>query len=178
MKKLLTFSLLVHFSFAFDHAKVNRFFVCHEATSVIKVEGYRCNAFFNYMIDTHYGITPYMNEKGMIRDYLIAGEIKNDSHWKVIGKATDQEALEKAQETANRNIPVIALWSNPQKPQTGQSAFIIPGKLSPSGSWGLKVPHAINYQRNSKKNSFIGKKLSYAFGKDKKESVTLHYYQK
>ncbi|WKN42713.1 hypothetical protein [Tunicatimonas pelagia] len=97
--------------------------------------------------------------------YMTVSEIydflENDSHWKLLGKGYEQSTLEKAQKLANRKRAVIAVYLNEE--QLGQIAYILPGDMAPSGSWGLRVPNSGTFNASVPEKSYTGKGLSYSF---------------
>lgn len=120
-----------------------------------------CRNSITKMISEFYKIDDFKNVNG---DYVIYDSIQpivmKGSTWVKLGKASKQEALNKAQEAANDGNATIAIDVSESY---GQVAMIIPGKLTHSGSWKLKVPNTAALVNYDASKSFAGKSLSYAF---------------
>ncbi|MEM6841430.1 MAG: hypothetical protein AAF944_24200 [Bacteroidota bacterium] len=97
--------------------------------------------------------------------YMAVSEIyehlEKDSQWQLIGKGYEQPVLQQAQELANAKKAVIAIYLNEDR--IGQLSYILPGKLSPSGSWGMQVPNSAAFITNAVEKSYVEKGLSYSF---------------
>ncbi len=91
-----------------------------------------------------------------INDYL-----ENNTQWKLLGKGYDQAVLEQAQNLANKKRAVIAIYLNEER--LGQLAYILPGDMTASGSWGLKVPNSGAFNASAPEKSYKDKGLSYSF---------------
>jgi hypothetical protein len=120
-----------------------------------------CRNSITKMISEFYKIDDLKNEKG---DYVIYDSIQPivnaSNNWIKLGNANNQKALTKAQEAANNGNATIAV----DIAETyGQVAMIIPGNLTNSGSWKLKVPNTAALVNYDAKKSFANKPLSYAF---------------
>lgn len=120
-----------------------------------------CRNSITKMISEFYKIDDFKNVNG---DYVIYDSIqsivKKKSAWVKLGEANNQEALNKAQEAANNGNATIAIDVSESY---GQVAMIIPGKLTHSGSWKLKVPNTAALVNYDASKSFANKSLSYAF---------------
>ena len=120
-----------------------------------------CRNSITKMISEFYGISDFKNAQG---DYVVYDSIQSiiakSSNWKKLGKASDQKVLEKAQEAANNGNATIAIDVSESY---GQVAMIIPGKLTNSGSWKLKVPNTAALVNYDATKSYMNKSLSYAF---------------
>ncbi|WP_420574675.1 hypothetical protein [Kordia sp.] len=130
-----------------------------------------CRNSITKMISEFYAINDFKNKDG---DYVIYDSIqpiiKKSDTWVKLGNASDQEALNKAQEAANNGNATIAIDVSQSY---GQVAMIIPGKLTNSGSWKLKVPNTAALVNYSADKSFMNKSLSYAFKST--ENIVLFY---
>lgn len=97
--------------------------------------------------------------------YMTVSEInnylENDTRWKLLGKGYDQDVLEQAQNLANKKRAVVAIYLNEER--LGQLAYILPGDMTNSGSWGLKVPNSGAFNASAPEKSYTGKGLSYSF---------------
>ena len=102
----------------------------------------------------------------------IAKSVKGNSKWTNLGKPYEQKTLDHAQELANSKRAVIAVYENSQG--VGHVVIITPGKLLPSGSWGLNVPNAVSFFPMEPEKSFSQKSLSFAFTKTMMKDVTLY----
>ncbi|MFK7748079.1 MAG: hypothetical protein AB8B65_06800 [Kordia sp.] len=120
-----------------------------------------CRNSITKMITEFYNIGDFRAKDGGFVIYdSIQPIVKRSNDWTKLGNANDQEALSKAQEAANNGKATIAVDVS----QTyGQVAMIIPGKLTKSGSWKLKVPNTAALVNYSADKSFMNKSLSYAF---------------
>ncbi|EDP97944.1 hypothetical protein KAOT1_12042 [Kordia algicida OT-1] len=120
-----------------------------------------CRNSITKMISEFYTIDDFKNENN---EYVIYDSIqpiiKKSDTWVQLGNANDQEALNKAQQAANDGKATLAIDVSESY---GQVAMIIPGKLTNSGSWKLKVPNAAALVNYSADKSFMDKSLSYAF---------------
>ncbi len=120
-----------------------------------------CRNSITKMISEFYNIGDFKNANG---DYVVYDSIqsivKKSENWIQLGKANDQEALNKAQEAANNGNATIAIDVSETY---GQVAMITPGKLTTSGSWKLKVPNTTALVNYDASKSFMNKSLAYAF---------------
>jgi len=133
-----------------------------------------CNKFIGQSVKTVYNIDDFYSES--LGRYMLVSEIsdfvdKNDQ-WQVLGPAYDQEALKEAQERANSKQAVVAIYLN--EDNIGHMSLILPGDLKPSGSWGFQVPNSASFFPTNPENSYIGKSLSYAFGRSHIKDVKLY----
>lgn len=120
-----------------------------------------CRNSITKMITEFYNIGDFRAKDGGFVIYdSIQPIVKRSSAWTKLGNASDQEALNKAQQAANNGKATIAIDVS----QTyGQVAMIIPGKLTKSGSWKSNVPNTAALVNYSADKSFMNKSLSYAF---------------
>ncbi|WP_298514299.1 hypothetical protein [uncultured Kordia sp.] len=120
-----------------------------------------CRNSITKMITEFYNIGDFRATDGGFVIYdSIQPIVKKSNAWTKLGNANDQEALNKAQQAANNGKATIAVDVS----QTyGQVAMVIPGKLTKSGSWKLKVPNAAALVNYNAEKSFMDKSLSYAF---------------
>ena len=81
--------------------------------------------------------------------------------WSYVGLASNQEALEKAQEYANNSQATVAVSV---KSDYGHVAIILPGSLSQAPSWkGLQVPVSASFFMTMRLEPYSGKSLAYAW---------------
>ncbi len=118
-----------------------------------------CNRFTAEALCRFYEINDFQQDE----DYVTYREIKdvvtlNGGIWEPIGLATSQESLEQAQKNANNTKATIAF--DPTK--SNHVAIILPGKMVPSGSWGLDVPNSASFFIH-KPECYYNKGLSYSF---------------
>ncbi|MEQ9437971.1 MAG: hypothetical protein RIG62_02945 [Cyclobacteriaceae bacterium] len=142
------------------HEEINQFKSC-ENTSNIGVNS--CNAFIGQTLKTIYRVNDfYTSTKGR---YMLVSEIQDylqsDNRWTLLGKGYDQEVLAKAQKLANENKAVVAVYIN--KSNIGHLAYILPGELQSSGSWGVRVPNSAAFFTTQPEKSYLNKGLSYSF---------------
>ena len=137
-------------------------------------EKYQCSSFIGESIAKVYKVNAFFSDK--LSRFLQINEISKSvvegGQWNQIGYAYEQKALEKAQEEANGNRAVIAVYMTPSG--IGHIAVILPGKLQYSGSWGFNVPNAASFLFNDSEKSFVDKGLSYAFSKNMIKDVILY----
>lgn len=120
-----------------------------------------CRNSITKMITEFYNIGDFRAKDGGFVIYdSIQSIVKRSNDWEKLGRASIQNNLNKAQQFANEGRATIAIdVSQPY----GQVAMIIPGKLTKSGSWNLKVPNAAALVNYNAEKSFMNKSLSYAF---------------
>jgi hypothetical protein len=115
----------------------------------------------------------YSREKGR---YLTTAEITeflaNSKSWGLLGHSYEQKTLTDAQQRANGKHAVVAVYANEEG--LGHVVLITPGKLQPSGSWGLSVPTAASFFATQPEKSFVDKGLSFAFGKNLMKDVLIY----
>ncbi len=97
--------------------------------------------------------------------YMVVKEVTdylgNNNKWQLIGHAYEQNALDRAQELANKKHAVVAVF--PGTSNDGHVSVILPGNTLASGTWGLKVPNSASFFVHDPQKSYVGKALSYAF---------------
>lgn len=131
----------------------------YDACKALETDDRECNQFTSEAICRFYEIQDFKKNERFI-DY---SEIKhvvtlNGGLWEPIGLATNQDALETAQENANNVRATIAF--DPLK--SDHVSVILPGKMQNSSSWGLNVPNSASFFVH-KPESYINKGLSYSF---------------
>lgn len=137
-------------------------------------EGAACQAYTGKVLNTIYKVNDFYSSQ--LNRYLTASEIadflKSATKWSDLGKPYEQKTLDAAQEYANAKKAVVAVFQNSQG--IGHVVIITPGELSPSGSWGLKVPNAASFFAAEPQKSFVDKALSFAFTKNMIKDVTIY----
>ena len=133
-----------------------------------------CSKSIGKSFDLVYGVNDFFNrEKSR---YLTGTEIneflQNSSKWTKIGLAFSQENLSKAQELANAGKAVLAIYMG--EDNMGHVSIILPGELTASGSWGLKVPNSASFFINNPQQSYSDKALSYAFTRNMIKGVLIY----
>jgi hypothetical protein len=98
--------------------------------------------------------------------------LENSSQWTKIGFAYTQQNLTKAQELANSGKAVVAIYIG--EDNLGHVSIILPGELTTSGSWGLKVPNSASFFMNTPQQSYLNKALSYAFTRNMIKNVIIY----
>jgi hypothetical protein len=135
-----------------------------------------CNVFVARGTKLCFGIRDFCKPGDGIEDetYPSANEIAEQAkqHWHLIGPAGQQLNLNRAQAYANGGRPVIAVRSVPG--DHGHVCLILPGELTHSSTWGLKVPNSASFRLDDVKGCYVGGRLSKAFGADKKDTVLLY----
>jgi len=139
-----------------------------------KCETSECYEIYGLSLNGVYKVNDfYSNEKNR---YLTTSEIKSyldeNGNWEKLGPAYDAKALEKAQSYANNKKATVAVYLNDNG--KGHVALIIPGDLSPSGSWRLNVPNSASFFIGDPSKSYVGKGLSYAFARDLLKDVVVY----
>ncbi|WGH75490.1 hypothetical protein P8625_15705 [Tenacibaculum tangerinum] len=148
---------------------LHEFLQCNEPIDDISP----CNKFVSEALQSAYGVNDfYSTEKNR---HLIANEIysylKTSSKWTLLGKASDQNTLNNAQGYANLKKAVVAVYKGDVH---GHIALILPGTLSQSSTWNLKVPNSASFFIYKPNKSYIGKKMSFAFSSTDKDKVLLY----
>lgn len=125
-----------------------------------------CKEFPAKAVNGYFGIADFIDEKadgGYVAIEDIMAHVESASNWEKLGPATDQGVLDQAQQNANEGKAVIAI-SDQQG--IGNVAIIMEGKQESSGSWGgLNCPNSASFFMKNHKGSYVGKKLSFAWGK-------------
>lgn len=131
-----------------------------------------CNVFLGRALkiifdNTDFAIAP---DRFMLANDIVNGlEVHGNAGWQKIGVATDQAALDRAQELANQGKPVVAARVGALKQDgtrgPGHVALIIPGtteKFSFDGfSWGpLRAPSSASFFLDKPDRFFAGCPLS------------------
>jgi hypothetical protein len=133
-----------------------------------------CSKFFAESLFMVYELKDFYPEEG--KRYPtgteIASMVQSDAAWTEIGPAYVQENLSKAQELANKNEAVLAIFIGEDK--LGHVSMILPGKLQASGSWGMSVPNSVSFFIHSPSKSYANKPLSYAFARNMIKNVVLY----
>jgi hypothetical protein len=154
-----------------DVAKLmDQFLNCSGATS----DNHKCSAFISESMAKVYKLNSLYSEKS--KRYLLMSEMSGlftqPAQWTALGHAYEQKALTEAQERANANKAVVAVYTTPEGIR--HIALILPGELQFSGSWGFQVPNSASFVLNDPPKSYVGKGLSYAFARNMIKDVTLY----
>ena len=122
-----------------------------------------CNAFIGQTLKTVYQLNDFYSAKegrymriNEIYDYL-----QHSKQWMLLGKGYEQKALTEAQSLANGKKAVVAVYLTGT--DIGHLAYILPGELKLSGSWGIQVPNSAAYFTSEPEKSYVNKGLSYSF---------------
>lgn len=116
-------------------------------------------------------------------DFMVANEIFNglvmpgNAGWTLIGEATDQASLDKAQQLANDGKQVVAARSETRK--AGHVALVLPGQQETAAGapkdWnGLNAPNSAAFLLDRPDKAYVGCPLSFAGWKSPK-GVKLFY---
>lgn len=109
-----------------------------------------------YQIDDFYKDGEYVDYHEM--HDMIHGQFGT---WKVLGDATNQKALETAQEHANNGQATVAIST---RDKYGHVAIIVPGHVKPANSWGkINVPDCASFFMVKHLEPFACKPLNYAW---------------
>jgi hypothetical protein len=123
-----------------------------------------CNVFLAKALKLLFGIADF-ELPGLPHGFLAANDIAryvaaHPDQWTLLGSASSQLALDRAQTYANLNTPVIAVYvSDPH----GHVAVVLPGTLEYSGQWNLHVPNSASGFLDRPHKSYVGLRLSNAF---------------
>ena len=168
MKRLLIiFALLCQGTLTFAQT-LNRNWSHQLETEIAQFEGCdedmaACRARVGKVLKSVYQINDFYSAQK--KRYLDSNEIcqwvKNSKQWKLLGQGFEQDALKEAQLMANKKRAVVAVYLDDDN--LGHLAYILPGELSPSGSWGVRVPNSMAYFLNDPAQSYVNKGLSYSF---------------
>jgi hypothetical protein len=134
-----------------------------------------CNVFLAKALKLLFGIADF-EAPSLPGSFLGANDIAryvaaHPEQWTLLGPASSQVALERAQAYANLNTAVIAVYeSSPH----GHVAVILPGHLQYSLQWNLNAPNSASVFLNQPYKSYVGLMLSNAFQAAHLPSVKLY----
>ncbi len=125
-----------------------------------------CNKYLGESLKTVYNINDFYSKS--LGRYMLVSEmmnfLENSSKWELLGRAYEQDVLNKAQDLANAKKAVIAIYLDENG--LGTISLILPGETKPSGSWGFQVPNSVSLLTYEPEKSYVNKGLSYAFGRN------------
>lgn len=122
----------------------------------------QCKYFIAKAIDDYFGIDDFKVNGTFVDFEQIPFLVKSNSSWKNIGLATNQAALEMAQNHANDGKPVLAMQTNTKY---GHIVIILPGKLEKAMNWGgLAVPKCASFFLVENMEPYIDKSMAYSWG--------------
>lgn len=133
-----------------------------------------CNLFVARAMSDIYGIDDFKAKTGYLSANQIAQKLVDGFNgWKPIGILLDDDNGACAQALANEGYPVIAALSEKDH---GHVALIIPGKLN--SRWqGYQSPNSASFLLGKPQLSYIGKPLSFSFGKLKAKQAKYFYHE-
>jgi len=100
--------------------------------------------------------------------------MKETGKWLEVGNAVDQTTLDKAAGYAKEGKAVIAVL---EKQDGGAHiSIIIPGSMTPSGSWGIKTPTTASLFMYKPSSSHFGKPLSYCYSPADRNFVKIYVF--
>jgi hypothetical protein len=133
-----------------------------------------CNYFLARALKRIYNISDF-DQPGKPGQYLSANQIGTylavSGKWTKLGIASDQNALNQAKGYADVKKAIVASM---QAQPNDHVAIILPGPLSLSSSWKLKVPNSASFFLKKPQNSYVGKPLSFAFKSEDTGSVAIY----
>ncbi|HEY3197821.1 MAG TPA: hypothetical protein VGJ57_07385 [Nitrospirales bacterium] len=134
-----------------------------------------CNVFLANALKLLFGIADF-ETPNLPGAFLQANDIaryvsKHPEQWTLLGPASNQVALERAQAYANLNTPVIAVYESAPH---GHVAVILPGNLRYSLQWNLQAPNSASVFLDRPYKSYVGLMLSNAFQASHLPSVMLY----
>ena len=134
-----------------------------------------CNVFLANALKLLFGIADF-ETPALPGTILPANDIAryvatHPEQWTLLGPASNQVALERAQAYANLNTPVIAVYASTPH---GHVAVILPGNLQYSLQWNLQAPNSASVFLNRPYKSYVGLMLSNAFQASHLPSVMIY----
>lgn len=134
----------------------------------------QCSSFISESLAKVYKVNAFYSDKlkRHLHIYEISKSMIDGGQWTLLGHAYEQKALNEAQQNANANKAVIAVYTTASGGK--HIALILPGKLDYSGSWGFNVPNSASFFFDDPSKSYVGKGLSYAFSKNMIKDVALY----
>jgi len=176
--KVVATALFIACTIASSHAqKLNSNWesILNQALETFKnCQGDACRDIHGKNLKAVYNLNDFYNSS--TQQFMTIDEINNyvqtSGKWEKIGPGYDDQALAKAQEMANNKKAAVAIYLDDQG--LGHMALILPGTLTPSGSWGMQVPNAASFSLSEPSTSFVGKSLSYAFRRSQLKDLTLY----
>jgi hypothetical protein len=130
-----------------------------------------CNQFVGHALKRIWGLDDFWDNNQILDANHIAAYLATHlPPWQLIGVADDQHTLTTAQQFANESVPVVAVRSA----MPGHVALIIPGKLSSSSHWKMKVPNSASFFKGHPNASYVGGRLSNAFSAEKRKEVKVY----
>ena len=133
-----------------------------------------CNKYVGTALKTIYNIDDFYSKSD--RRYMLISEIysfvEKSDRWTLLGKAYEKNTLTQAQNLANNKKAVVAVFLD--ETGIGHVSYILPGDMKMSGSWGFDVPNSASFFTGEPENSYVGKPLSYAFGRNHIKGVKLY----
>jgi hypothetical protein len=107
-----------------------------------------------------YGLAELCSGDRCMTSPQIAAKVAAGGEWSLLGAASDQKVLTRAQDMAVGGLPVIAVQA---AGDTGLVAIVMPGKLFPSQSWKHGVPIAVGTRVDRPELSVYNKGLNFLF---------------
>lgn len=137
-------------------------------------ESYSCSSFISESINKVYKINGLYSDKSkrFLQLNEIAKTIDDAAKWTPLGHAYEQKVLDQAQELANANKAVVAVYKTAEG--VGHVALILPGEVQFSGTWNFKVPNSASFPLSDPSKAYVGKGLSYAFSRAMIKDVFLY----
>jgi hypothetical protein len=191
MKRISAFILILNCLFYFITASAQYKDKCNDVLKVLdKVrdacEAYPpqdyCNIFVGSAVKDIYGIDDFV-AKGLPTGYYRANKIADllssdlSDKWENLGTCDNQDVLNKAQNDANSNRCVIAIWKDKSSDTAhGHIALILPGNLK-AGWRDMMVPNSANFSLGTDIHNFVCGGLSGAFGYEKRNSIILYVHK-
>lgn len=133
-----------------------------------------CNKYIGMSLNTVYMVNDFYSasDKRHMRVSEISDYLKSTSQWTFLGYAYDQKALNSAQQLANNNKAVVAVYLNEEG--LGHMSLITPGEQTLSGTWGFRVPSSVSFSVSNPEKSYLDKGLSYSFEKHHLKHVFIY----
>lgn len=123
-----------------------------------------CNRFTGRALAETYGVDDFKdptNAGQYLSANLMETYVATSKNWVLLGNGDDQKALNEAALAANQGRAVIAVKMGDEH---GHVALVLPGELSRSSTWNLNVPNSACFFLGKPTQSYVGDKLSKAFG--------------
>ncbi|MEM7549154.1 MAG: hypothetical protein AAF363_05760 [Bacteroidota bacterium] len=150
-------------------AQLESFYNCRGGSDDLS----KCNEIISESLQKAYNINDFNSGEsgGYMSFNEILAYVKSSDQWQSIGPGYEQASLKQAQDVANSKKAVIAIYEGSEN---GHIAFVLPGELQTSGSWGMSVPNSASFFTAKPEKSFVGKSLSYAFTTSMIKDLTLY----
>ncbi len=119
-----------------------------------------CQSFPAGVLNQLFGINDFCPEDKCVPASDVAFAITKDKKWILLGKASNQSILTRAQQMAQGGLPVVAIQTNVTN---SMIAILMPGKPQKSTKWNMEVPLSVVTRPDSPKSSLYAGGINYVF---------------